>query len=123
MTFKITLYGIKGYDPTGFGHAIRGYIVLRDDIPKLTTARILACRYSKKYSAKGYRGPKIDVWKNGKIIESIYPTTINGDYISERSGEYKNASKGKSPIVHIYYYVNAKTGQIKLKDTYQVKFQ
>lgn len=122
MTFKITLYGMKGYDPTGFGHPIYGHIVLRDDIPKLTTARILACRYSKKYGKSGYEGPKIDVWKNGKIIECIYPTTVKGDYVSERTGEDKNRPKDRSPIVHIYYHVNAKTGEIRLKETYQKKW-
>lgn len=120
MVYKITMYGIVDYDRSGFGKAIRGQIVLRDKISKITTARILACRYSKQNMGTNF-GAEITLYDGINPIERIY--YHNGKYRMEKSSVLlKSTPRGYSPVMHHIYTVNGKTGSVRLDENYQRKF-
>ena len=119
MVYKITLYGVVDYDYAGFGKPIWGQVVLRENIPKITTARILACRYSKQYRGFKY-GTDITLWDGGKAIEKIcwYPDGCR----MEKDTYVPSTPSGRSPIMHYYYDVNARDGKVTLRESYQKKW-
>lgn len=119
MVYKLIMYGVVGHDSTGLGKLIRGQIVLRDKISKITTARVLACKYSKQYKGSNF-GADIYIYEGKKEIEKIYWKS-NG-CLSEKTTTISDTPKGYSPIMRFIYNVNAKDGSVKLKETYQKKW-
>lgn len=112
MSYKLTIYSMIDYDHSGLGKSIWGDRVLREDIPKITTARILACRYSKQYEHRGV-GQDISVWEGNKRIEKIW--WGNDKCRMEKTSVITPTPKGFSPIMHHYYDVNARDGTVKLQ--------
>lgn len=109
----------------------RKFIVLRDDIKTIKTARILACRYAKEYSKVAiYPARKSDLQKFGQKVftegafakEEIYYNRSKACYISEKKEEILDGKKGYSPIVNKYYKVNGRTGEITLIEEYRKKW-
>lgn len=121
MAYKLTMYGVTDYDRSGFGKMIRGTIVLRENIPKITTARILACRYSKQYMGTHF-GTDISVWDGNKVIEKICWHNDGCRMEKEEILDIPSTPKGYSPVIHYYYTVNARDGTVKFKKKWQQKF-
>lgn len=119
MSYKLTMHGIVDYDHTGFGKPIWGQIILREDIPKITTARILACRYSKQHKGTNF-GADIYIYEGEKEIEKIY--WKSDGCLSEKTTILLNTPRGQSPVMHYIYDVNARDGTVKLKKNYQRKW-
>lgn len=119
MSYKLIMYGVVGHDSTGLGKLIRGQIILRDKISKITTARILACRYSKQNMGTNF-GADIYIYEGEKEIEKIY--WKSDGCLSEKTTTLLNTPRGYSPIMNYIYDVNARDGTVKLKKNYQIKW-
>lgn len=109
----------------------RGFVVLRDDIKTIKTARILACRYAKEYSKVAiYPARKSNLQKFAQNVftrgafakEEIYYSNSRACYVSEKEEEVLDGKKGYSPIVHKYYKVNGRTGDVTLIEEYRKKW-
>lgn len=93
-------------------NAITGYratlpakgAVIKDDIEKITTARIHASRLSKSYGSE-YRGAEIFIWDGGTPIERIDINPYRGIVMEKING---------NPRVHthIYYDVDGRKGTV-----------
>ena len=121
MTYSIETYSMGD----------KGFVVLRDDIKTIKTARILACRYAKRYSKVAiYPTRKSnlqkyaqDVFREGAFAkEEIYYSSQRSCYVSEKEVEVLDGKKGYSPIVHKYYKVNGRTGDVTLIEEYRKKW-
>lgn len=114
MTYNVEMYGrrIEGD---------WGYIVLRENVKTLKTARLLACQYSKKYGGT-YRGKNIDIFPTQKTnYQKFAQKVFRGGVGAEETvwWDGKNGFKaekvfndGKTWPIHKEYKVNGRTGEI-----------
>ena len=125
----IVMYGVTGTTMGALGREqVTGAIILRDNIPKITTARLLALRYSKEYGSK-YSGKEIYLIKKPfdrplQFVSVFHDEELRWDpHGSKMERKEENTSpqlKNKqSPIVHHRYSVNGRDGTVKFIESYR----
>lgn len=106
-----------------FSQGAGKFEVLRDKIPKITTARLLALRYSREYQSHNSGmviylmddpSPKSHItFASVFAKEKIYWMPDGRSYSDRSTYSPDENLKNKSPTLHTRYSINGRTGEIK----------